>query len=218
MDKEASNTRQRIVDAAYLLFYKTGVMRTSIDAIAMAAGITKRTLYQHFDSKAALIDAVLADQHSLMLARIQEWAQPDSNGPAAMLTNLFAAFEHWATQRHWRGSGFTRAAIEFADSPGHPARLAARRHKAAVEAWLADALADHGIADAKQLARELVLLIEGCHVLVLIHHDTSYIRVAAEAAAALLQRRAGEQGYTPVEKMMNTDADPGRPNDSCIRS
>ena len=121
-----------------------------------------------------------------MLARIQGWAQPGTNGPAEMLTNLFAAFEQWVTQCHWRGSGFTRAAIEFADSPGHPARRAARRHKAAVEAWLADALADHGVADARQLARELVLLIEGCHVLVLIHRDTSYVQVAAEAAAALL--------------------------------
>ena len=54
MDRGASNTRQRIVAAAYQLFYKTGFMRTSIDAIAIAVGITKRTLYQHFDSKAAL--------------------------------------------------------------------------------------------------------------------------------------------------------------------
>ena len=189
MGKGASKTRQRIIDAAYLLFYKTGFMRTGIDAVAEAAGITKRTLYQHFDSKDALIDAVLADQHALMLARIQEWAQPRSDGPAAMLTNLFAAFEQWATQRRWRGSGFTRAAIEFTDSPGHPARRAARRHKAAVEAWLAEAFTGHGIAAAGQLASELMLLIEGCHVLVLIHRDTSYIRVAAEAAAALLQRR-----------------------------
>ena len=217
MDRGASNTRQRIVAAAYQLVYKTGFMRTSVDAIAIAVGITKRTLYQHFDSKAALVDAVLADQHALMLARIQEWAQPGSSGPAEMLTNLFAAFEQWASQSHWRGSGFPRAAIEFADSPGHPARLAARRHKAAVEAWLADALADHGITDARQLAWEVVLLIEGCHVLVLIHRDTSYVRVAAEAAAVLLQRRTGEQGYTPVEKPINTDADSGRPDDSFIR-
>ncbi|MCB1934150.1 MAG: TetR/AcrR family transcriptional regulator [Candidatus Accumulibacter sp.] len=137
MDRGASNTRQRIVAAAYQLFYKTGFVRTSIDAIAIAAGITKRTLYQHFDSKAALVDAVLADQHSLMLARIQEWAQPGTNGPAAMLKkNLFAAFERWVAQGHWRGSGFTRAAIEFADPPGHPARLAAHRHKAALKLGL----------------------------------------------------------------------------------
>ncbi len=189
MGKRGSSTRQRIVDAAYRLFYKTGFMRTGVDAVAEAAGITKRTLYQHFESKDALIEAVLADQHGLMLARIQEWAQPASDDTAAMLANLFAAFEQWATQRRWRGSGFTRAAIEFADSPGHPARRAARRHKAAVEAWLAEAFAGHGIVAAGQLARELMLLIEGCHVLVLIHRDTSYIRVAAEAAAALLRRQ-----------------------------
>ena len=190
MGKGASNTRQRIIDAAYRLFYKTGFIRTGVDAVAEAAGITKRTLYQHFDSKDALIEAVLAEQHALMLARIREWAQPDSDDPAAMLANLFAAFGQWATQPRWRGSGFTRAAIEFADSPGHPARRAARRHKAAVEAWLAEAFAGHGMAAAGQLAREVMLLIEGCHVLVLIHRDTGYIPVAAEAAAALLRRHA----------------------------
>jgi len=188
MGKRASDTRARIVDAAYRLFYKTGFMRTGIDAVAEAAGITKRTLYQHFDSKDALIDAVLAGQHVLLLARMQEWADVGDDGAAAMLAKLFDAFEQWATQRRWRGSGFTRAALEFTDSPGHPARRAARRHKAAVEAWLATALAGHGIAAAEPLAREVMLLVEGCHVLVLIHGDTGYIRAAAEAAAALLQR------------------------------
>ena len=46
MGRGASNTRQRIVAAAYQLFYKTGFMRTSIDAIAISVGLTKRTLYQ----------------------------------------------------------------------------------------------------------------------------------------------------------------------------
>ena len=78
-------------------------------------------------------------------------------------------------------------------------------------------MADHGIAGARQLAREVVLLIEGCHVLVLSHRDTGYVRFAAEAAAALLQRRAGEHGSAPVQKLMDTDADSGRPDESFIR-
>lgn len=188
MGKRASDTRARIVEAAYRLFYQSGFLRTGIDAVAAAAGITKRSFYQHFDSKDALIDAVLAGQHLLLLARMQEWAQP-AGGPAEMLAKLFTAFEQWASRPRWRGSGFTRAALEFTDSPGHPARRAARRHKAAIEAWLAAALAGHGVAAAGELARQLVLLIEGCHVLVLIHGDPAYIRAAAEAAAALLQRR-----------------------------
>ncbi|WP_300318686.1 TetR/AcrR family transcriptional regulator [Accumulibacter sp.] len=100
MDRGASNTRPRIVAAACRLFYKTGFMRTGSDAIAIAVGIAKRTLYQHFDGKSALVDAVLADQHAPMLARIQDWAQPGGSGPAELLTKLFAACEQWATQSH----------------------------------------------------------------------------------------------------------------------
>jgi len=42
-----------------------------MDAIAEAAGITKRTLYYHYESKNALLAAVLDVQHEIMLSRIQ---------------------------------------------------------------------------------------------------------------------------------------------------
>ena len=134
MPRSSDHTRQRILDAAYELFYRGGYARAGVDAIAAAAGVTKRTLYYHFESKDTLLAAVIDVQHELMLARFGRFAARATGDPAAFVDLLFGEFGAWARQPRWRGSGFTRVAIELADAPGHPARRAARRHKAAFEA------------------------------------------------------------------------------------
>jgi AcrR family transcriptional regulator len=180
-------TRQRIIDAAYEQFYKEGFARSGVDAIAHAAGVTKRTFYYHFDSKDALLTAVLDDQHALVLTRIQRWAQRTSGDPKETIGNLFRELTTWTDRPGWKGSGFTRLAMELADLPGHPARAAASRHKAAVESWLADQFAQTGTPKAAKLARQIMLLIEGCHSLILIHGDTSYAKTAYAAARLLIK-------------------------------
>ncbi len=191
MRRRASDTRQRILDGAYRLFYAAGFARSSMDAIADAAGITKRTLYQHFDSKDSLLDAVMGQQHSLMLDRIAQWLSHDGTTPEALVEGLFGHLAAWVASPDWRGSGFSRAALEFADLPGHPARRAARRHKRAVEDSLAAALAARGHPAAEALARHLMLLIEGSLNLALIHADAQYVESAAQAARTLVFQPPG---------------------------
>ena len=186
MPRDSAPTRRRIVDAAYEVFYKGGFARAGMDAIAEAAGVTKRTLYYHFPSKDTLLAAVLDAQHTLVLARIQRWTAGTVGHPARLAAALFAEFAAWAKQPGFQGSGFTRAAMELADLPGHPARAAARRHKAAIEQWLAAQFVAQGLDAPRTLARHLMLLIEGCHSLVLIHGDPSYTDAAATAARALI--------------------------------
>jgi len=106
-----------------------------------------------------------------------------------MVEIVFEEFAAWARKPGWQGSGFTRATMELADLPGHPARAAAHRHKAAIEAWLAEQFAQSRVRRSRELARQLMLLIEGCHSLVLIHGDTSYLDTASAAARVLLQRK-----------------------------
>jgi len=197
MRRKSADTRERIIDAAYTLFYQTGFVRTGVDAIADAAGITKRTLYQHLGSKDALIEAVLDRQHQLALARTRTWADQASGDAQQIVSHLFVKLADWAKQKQWQGSGFTRAALEFADLPGHPARRAAHRHKNAVEDHLAQKFAEQGIEEAASLAREVMLLIEGCQSLVLIHGNRNYIDAAAHAAAVLIRNhQAGLQHKT----------------------
>jgi hypothetical protein len=104
-----------------------------------------------------------------------------------MVERLFNGLVEWSRTPHWSGSGFTRLARELADLPGHPARRIAHRHKAWVEQYLADVLADAGVQSPCDRARELVVIIEGGLAMILIHGDPSYALAAASAARKLFE-------------------------------
>jgi AcrR family transcriptional regulator len=53
-----ANTRAKLVNAALELFAMRGYAGTSVDAIAEAAGVSAGLLYHHFDSKAAVLNAI----------------------------------------------------------------------------------------------------------------------------------------------------------------
>jgi len=55
---EAEQTRQRILDAAEQVFFTHGVMQTSLDQVAEAAGVTRGAIYWHFADKVALFKAL----------------------------------------------------------------------------------------------------------------------------------------------------------------
>jgi AcrR family transcriptional regulator len=79
MPRSARKTRQTILDAAYVQFRRRGYTRVSVDGIAAAARVTKRTLYYHFRSKDDLLEAVLEAQHELALTTFRNVLPPLRN-------------------------------------------------------------------------------------------------------------------------------------------
>lgn len=57
---ESESTRERILDVAEALFAERGLAGTAVRDIAREAGLTAPSLYNHFDGKQALYEAVLA--------------------------------------------------------------------------------------------------------------------------------------------------------------
>jgi AcrR family transcriptional regulator len=188
MPRDAAKTRKRILDAAYAEFRRRGYSRVSMDEIASAARVTKRTLYYHFVSKDALLSAVLEAQHRLAFDAFKTFGDRLSGSVEGIIEGLFSELAVWADKPRWAGSGFTRLVIELADLPGHPARLIARRHKSMLEAHLADRLAQAGVSAPRELAREIWLLSEGAISLMLVHGDRGYATAAARAAKSLLDK------------------------------
>ena len=58
---DRGNTKQGILDVALELFSVQGFEATSISQIASAVGIRKASLYSHFDSKQAILDALVQE-------------------------------------------------------------------------------------------------------------------------------------------------------------
>ncbi len=189
MPRNRGETRRQILDRSYELFYQQGFNRIGVDEIAAAARITKRTLYNHFASKDELLAAALDDQQALALERFRRWGDSLVGSPGEVVEQIFVGLAQWASKPRWAGAGFTRLAMELADLKGHPARAIARRHKAALEAWLGERLARDGVAEADVRAREIALLLEGATTLILIHGDVGYALSAGAAARRLVEVR-----------------------------
>ena len=85
MRRKTQQTRQRIVDAAYECFWRSGYTRTSIDGIAERAKLTKRTIYSYFRSKDDLLAAVLAHYNELALKRLKNIGDQMPADPDGMI-------------------------------------------------------------------------------------------------------------------------------------
>ena len=186
MPRDSAPTKQSILDAGFRLFFEKGYARVSMDDIAARAGLTKRTLYYHFDSKDALVGAVLRNQNEQALRQFQRWIEPSARTPVAFSDSLFDKLLTWYRSPGWKGSGFTRLAMELADLPGHPARHASRMHKAAVQDWLSHQLQLRQAVDHEEKAQAIAILLEGAMTLALLHGDASYIERASESARSIL--------------------------------
>lgn len=188
METNQHNTKDRILQSAYSLFYREGFARVSVDAIAARAKVTKRTVYYHFQSKDDIVAAALGGQHEYLVQQYRRWLGPETASAAHMIDLLFSELKKWTDGKHWLGSGYSRIAAELADMPGHPARHAAHSHKADIEKWLSDRFASTGLANPSETAQQVMILIEGGMGLSLIHGDTGYIETAQHAAACLLSK------------------------------
>jgi AcrR family transcriptional regulator len=60
-DRRRSDKRRDLLDGALEVFAADGYARASIDAIARAAGVSSRTIYNQFGDKAGLFEAVIVD-------------------------------------------------------------------------------------------------------------------------------------------------------------
>ena len=59
MQQRAVETRQRILDAAVMVFSENGLNGATVDEIAAAAGVNKQRIYAYYGSKMGLFEAAL---------------------------------------------------------------------------------------------------------------------------------------------------------------
>ena len=187
MAKAEKSTRDVIVAAAAKLFYAEGIRAVSVDAVAEAARVTKRTLYYHFDSKDDLIAAYLEGRDQPNLKLFQKWFAEAEGELAAKVDAIFVNLARAARHPKWKGCGFLRTSAELANMPGHPAIRIGAAHKKKFEAWMAEILADAGTSEPALLAKQILLLLDGSFAVVLLHRDTGYMEAAGKAAASLVR-------------------------------
>ncbi|XUM24448.1 TetR/AcrR family transcriptional regulator [Bradyrhizobium oligotrophicum S58] len=186
MPRSSDPTPARIVAAASRLFYAEGIRAVSVDAVAEKAGVTKKTLYYHFRSKDDLVAAYLAARDQPNLALFKRWFDETDGALPDKIAGMFNQLARAARHPKWRGCGFLRTTAELANLPGHPAIRIGAAHKKKFEAWLQAMFAEQGLAEAGELARQMLLLLDGAFAVVLLHRDASYMETAGAAARTLV--------------------------------
>jgi len=85
-----------IVTAAWKLAGGHGIGGVSLHALAREVGMRQPSLYEYFDSKHALYDAMFADANRQLLQRLDELLIP--RDPSAALKNYLRTFMSFAIQ------------------------------------------------------------------------------------------------------------------------
>ena len=88
--KSADAGRQRIVEAARAHFFSHGFRSVSMDDLAAELAVSKKTLYAHFPSKIAVLEAVLADKFAGLEAKLEGLTRAYPHDFSAALHELLA--------------------------------------------------------------------------------------------------------------------------------
>lgn len=175
---------RRILSAAAELFYARGIHAVGVDAIAAAAGVTKKTIYDRFGSKEALVAAYLAERAE----RWQKWLRRYIEDAASdqRLLAPFDALEAWMSQQQpRRGCAFINACAELpnANEAGRQVADAEKRTMRELFTRLAD---EATVSEPDTLGTQLFILHEGATVAYALTGDDAAIAAARQAAARLI--------------------------------
>ena len=131
---------ERILETADRLFYGQGIRAVGVDTVAAEIGISKRTLYNYFPSKDALIVAYLS-------RRLQPPTPPSDMPPVEQILGNFERLERTFAQGVFRGCPFVNAVAELEEPTMPPTRSPSNSRSSA--AWFRDLLVRLEVKDAR---------------------------------------------------------------------
>jgi AcrR family transcriptional regulator len=150
--------RERLLEAAATLTYQDGV-NIGVEALCKAAGVSKRSMYQLFESKDELLAASLKERASAYVARLLP-AADDGLSPRERILHVFAQVESQAGAPEFRGCRYLAVQIELKDQ-SHPASRVAHQVKANLTGFFRAEGEQGGAGDPDLLARQLIMVFDG---------------------------------------------------------
>lgn len=178
---------ERVLEVAGKLFYDNGIHAVGVEAIASEANVTKKTLYDRFGSKDALIAQYLRRRDERWrehVVRVVE--QRTRMTPTRRLLLVFDALEQWMATENPRGCAFVNAQAELPDA-GHPGREVIREQKQWLLDYLRTLAREAGIRNSRKLATSLLLLLEGATVTASLGVVPGAVGNAKEVAKQLIE-------------------------------
>jgi AcrR family transcriptional regulator len=181
--KGGRGARQRILDAAAELFYRDGINATGVERLAAESSVSKRTLYQHFPSKTAVVEEYLRSIEQRVADSVLRGANDQT--PREQLLAVFEA----PTGRGGplRGCPFHNAAVEAAGVMPGVQEIVRANKRGFIDA-MTKLAKQAGAADPLLLGKELGVLYEGAAALATSLDDGSPWATARAAAETLIDQ------------------------------
>lgn len=176
--------RRRILNTATELFYHDGINATGVERLASEASVSKRTLYQHFPSKTAVVEEYLRSIQKGVGDPIQPGPEADQREPRARILALFDSPPAGGTMR---GCPFHNAAVEAAEAMPEVQDIV-HSHKRNYINGLTKLARQAGAANPKLLGNQLAVLYEGAAALSTSLNDRTPWAHARKAAQTLIDQ------------------------------
>ncbi len=158
----ASAKRETLLATAEALFYAEGFHATGVDRVVSEAGVARMTLYNHFPSKEALIEAVLARRYARYLEDLR--TAVDGAAPGEAVSALVEVHCRWLETTSEHGCMVIRAIGEFEGHHSPIVELGLQLKRELLEV-IGNTLARDGFTDVSTGAERLLVVLEGANSL-----------------------------------------------------
>jgi len=157
MRADAQRNYARLLDAASAAFVAHGADDVSLEEIARLAGVGIGTLYRHFPTRQALLEAVYTDQVESLSARAEELRETES--PADALADWMRALVKFSSTKR----NMTTALLATLGTDSELLSSCAKQIKGAAEALLARAQ-QAGVVRPDANAMDLIRLVHAVNI------------------------------------------------------
>ena len=161
-----NDTRQRLIEAAIFLFWERGFAGTSMSDLLERSGVNSGSFYHFFESKEALLRAVLETYIEMLRPRVMDPAFATTGDPLARIFAILAGYRERILMTHCQyGCPIGRLALEI-DPENRPAhKLIAENFRGWIECVreCIDQMKDRlpAEADVESLATYVLAVMEG---------------------------------------------------------
>ena len=189
--RKDGSARERVFRTAAELFHRKGIRAVGVEAIAAEARTTKMGLYRNFPSKDELVAEWLRDHDARFWLGWDAMAQKFPGDARRQLKAAFELLAKHVADPKARGCPMANAAVEITEGD-HPATRVIEAHKAKLRKRLTELCARIGAKNARLLADQLFLLMEGAQVSAQTPGARAAASSVARAAVALIDSQIPE--------------------------
>lgn len=152
-----SKKKQDLLEVAERLFYQHGFHGVGLKQIIQEANVATMTLYNHFDSKEKLVEAVLKQRESRYWHYLEDGVNQSPHQP---FISAVDAHCKWLEDYSYIGDMFMRAIEDYSDSDSNIESIA-RGHKERLLNFLENLATRSNFKNGRDLAIRYTLLMEG---------------------------------------------------------